>query len=311
VTAVTEALQKQGNGKPYSDVKTTLLTDGQATLSNLTFALRQLKDTATENDVALIFLAGHGVIKDGVFYFASCEVNRADIPGTALDWRQFIATLRDVRAKRVLVLADTCQSGGIVGEKPMDNDELARKLNREAHRLVFTAATRDECSIERAEWGHGAFTKALLEALAGKADTRHDGQLTFQQLRDYVPARVAELTDGRQHPQLPFLDQFEPDAVFARTGESTAPTPSAPPPPATFPAAKVHLTTTPPGATVLLDGVQQAQLTPCTLEIPFIADTPRKVVIQLRLDGYHTSSGTGTFKSGEDKNVAVTLQRLE
>ncbi|MHB9024284.1 MAG: WD40 domain-containing protein [Armatimonadota bacterium] len=215
VTALAEALKTQRDGKPYAAVKTKLLTDGKATVSNLKFSLRELKDTATENDVVVIFLAGHGVLANGYFYFGSCNLDVKDIPTTSLDWRDFIAALREVRAKRVLVLADTCQSGGIAGDQPMNNDELARKLNKEAHRLVFTAATRDEVSRERADWGHGAFTKALLEALAGQADTDKDGRLTFQELKDYVPDRVAVLTDYRQHPQLPFLDQFEPDAVLA------------------------------------------------------------------------------------------------
>ena len=218
-TALAAALHTQGGGKPYATVKTTTLTDAQATVSNLLFALRQLKDSATENDVVVVFFAGHGIMWQNNFYLASCDQNRTNIPGTALDWQQVVATLRDVRAKRVLVLADTCHAGGIVGDRPADNDELARKLNKNAHRLVFTAATRDEVSFERAEWGHGAFTKALLEALAGKADANTDGHVTFQELRDYVPTRVAELTDNRQHPQLPFLDQFEPDAVFAHVGK--------------------------------------------------------------------------------------------
>ena len=215
VTALAEALGKQGGGQPYSEVKTKLLTDDDATLSNLKFALRELKDSATENDVVVICLSGHGVIWQGNFYFGSRDLDKADIPGTSLDWRDFTAALREVRAKRVLVLADTCQSAAIIGEQAAGSDELARKLNKDAHRLVFTAATRNEQSFERPEWGHGAFTLALLEALSGKADTAKNGNITFQELKDYVPARVAELTDNRQHPQLPFLDQFEPDAVLA------------------------------------------------------------------------------------------------
>ena len=214
-TAFARAFEQQGDGKPYAAVKTTVLTDEQATLSNITFALRQLKDTATENDVAVVFLAGHGVVWQENFYFGSCNLTKADIPGTALDWRQVVAVLREVRAKRMLVLADTCHATAIVGDRPADNDALARKINKEAHRLVFTAAMRDELSIERAEWGHGAFTKALLEALAGQADTDKDRRLTFRELKDYVPGRVSMLTGYRQNPQLPFLDQFEPDAVLA------------------------------------------------------------------------------------------------
>lgn len=207
-----ETLEK--TSKQYTKVVSKVITDADATLSNLKFALRDLKDTATENDVAVVFISGHGLMdKNGSFYFGTCDLALNDLPMTALDWKDFIGALREVRAKRVLVLADTCHSGGIVGEQSAGNDSLAYQLNKDAHRLVFVSGTRDEVSIGREEWGHGAFTKALVEALEGAADGS-DGRLTFQELSDYVTKRVPELTGDRQHPQLPFLGNYEPDAVL-------------------------------------------------------------------------------------------------
>jgi uncharacterized caspase-like protein len=201
------------------------LTDPDATLSNLKFALRELKDTATENDVAVVFISGHGVRdKEGSFHFGTCDLDLKDLPMTALSWQYFVSALREVRAKRVLVLADTCHAGGIVGDQAAGSEVLAYRLNKEAHRLVFVSSGRDEASIGREEWGHGAFTKALLEALAGAADVgEKDGNITFRELRDYVPKRVEELTEGRQHPQLPFLDNYEPDAVLASVPRAELP----------------------------------------------------------------------------------------
>ena len=79
------------------------------------------------------------------------------------------------------------------------------------------AAARDEVSLGVEKYGHGLFTQAIVEGLIGVADTNpKDGNITFAELRDFVVKRVTELTGGRQHPQLPFLDHFEPDAVLAR-----------------------------------------------------------------------------------------------
>jgi hypothetical protein len=40
--------------------------------------------------------------------------------------------------------------------------------------VVFASSTGMQLSLERADWGNGAFTKALLEGLEGEADyTRH------------------------------------------------------------------------------------------------------------------------------------------
>ena len=215
-TALAEELAKLGDGRPYTNVVTKVLTNSDATLSNLKFALRDLKDTATENDVAVVFISGHGGLDArGNYVFGNHDASNDDLEHTALNWQDFLGALREVRAKRVLVLADTCHAGGIVGGSGEAMEVLAGRLNKEAGRMVFTASTRGEVSIERTAWGHGAFTRALLDALAGAADADKDGKVTFRELRDFVTARVETLTDGRQHPQLPLLERYDPEAVLA------------------------------------------------------------------------------------------------
>lgn len=68
--------------------------------------------------------------------------------------------------------------------------------------VVFSAAQGRELSQERPEWGHGAFTKALLEGLAGKADANRNGEITIAELDSYLTDRVRELTAGAQTPIL-------------------------------------------------------------------------------------------------------------
>jgi uncharacterized caspase-like protein len=57
-----------------------------------------------------------------------------------------------------------------------------------------------EVSLEKAEWGHGAFTLALTEALQGGADYNKDSTIHLNELDLYVADRVEKLTRGRQHP---------------------------------------------------------------------------------------------------------------
>jgi hypothetical protein len=53
----------------------------------------------------------------------------------------------------------------------------------------------------RADWGNGAFTKAILEGLfEGRADLLRKGTITLSQLDAYVADRVKQLTGGVQHP---------------------------------------------------------------------------------------------------------------
>ena len=62
--------------------------------------------------------------------------------------------------------------------------------------VVFAASTGRQYSLEKPEWQNGAFTKALVEGLQGRADVRHTGRVTFKMLDLYISERVKELTPG-------------------------------------------------------------------------------------------------------------------
>jgi hypothetical protein len=72
--------------------------------------------------------------------------------------------------------------------------------------------------------------------------------------------------------------------------------------------AVLKLTTTPAGATVLVDGAPQPQTTPCTVTLPFTDFTPRTVKLEIRLDGYKTITANGVLKPGETKTLTLTLK---
>ena len=73
-----------------------------------------------------------------------------------------------------------------------------------------------ELAAERAEWGHGAFSLALIEGLSGKADLLHKSAITVSALDYYIAERVKELTNGAQHPVMSRPDTV-PDFAFATT----------------------------------------------------------------------------------------------
>jgi hypothetical protein len=58
-----------------------------------------------------------------------------------------------------------------------------------------------EFSVEKKEWGNGAFTYALKEGLSGKADgygAKKDSFISTYELGNWVRDRVKELTDQQQ-----------------------------------------------------------------------------------------------------------------
>jgi len=84
----------------------------------------------------------------------------------------------------------------------VDNTEAIRELASDEYGVVVMAAsTGQEVSIERPEWKHGAFTKALLEGLQeGRADLSQDGIVHLTELDHFIAEKVKELTQGEQHP---------------------------------------------------------------------------------------------------------------
>jgi len=66
--------------------------------------------------------------------------------------------------------------------------------------VVFTASTGSQYSLEDPVWQNGAFTKALVEGINGKADYGGTGKITINMLDLYLAERVKELTKGQQTP---------------------------------------------------------------------------------------------------------------
>jgi uncharacterized caspase-like protein len=76
-------------------------------------------------------------------------------------------------------------------------NELARTENGV---VVFASSTGSQYSQESDEWQNGAFTKALIEGIQGKADYSGVGKITVNMLDLYLSERVKELTKGKQTP---------------------------------------------------------------------------------------------------------------
>ena len=74
----------------------------------------------------------------------------------------------------------------------------------------MAACTGKESGVEHPDWGHGAFTMALLDGIKGEADKNADNIITVKELDLYTTERVKELTGGKQHPTTEFL-KISPD----------------------------------------------------------------------------------------------------
>ena len=81
----------------------------------------------------------------------------------------------------------------------VDNDRLVKELQG-LQAVIFSSAKGSELAQESKEWGHGAFTYALIKGLQGEADLFKDGKISMKELDTYVSETVPILTNGAQHP---------------------------------------------------------------------------------------------------------------
>jgi WD40 repeat protein len=196
------ALQRQ-QGKLYKTVETKIVTDDKATKDEIMDGLDWLGKQVTQHDVGMLFLSGHGTNDSSLgFVYLPVDADLTKLKRTAVTMADITTTIRSMAGKSVAFL-DTCHSGNIFGGQKGLNDmsgvinELASAENGV---VVFSSSTGRQFSLENASWNNGAFTKALIEGIDGKADEQHSGRVTYKMLDLYVSERVKALTQGNQSP---------------------------------------------------------------------------------------------------------------
>lgn len=183
------------------------LSDADATNQAIREALFVFLQKASYNDLVFIYFAGHGApdpTRPDNLYLLPHDANTKALAATGFPmWDVKTALRRQIKAERVIVVADACHSGGTKdGEVNPINGSFG-DLFTPSRRVILTAADNNELSYEDHKWGggHGVFTYNFIEGLKGAADADKNGIVTFQEAADYVAVRVKAETNGRQNPQ--------------------------------------------------------------------------------------------------------------
>jgi hypothetical protein len=203
------ALKRQN--RLYRKVEVKLLTDEDADNGSIIDGLAWLQRQVGQGDVGVVFLSGHGVTDPrGNYYYVPYNARLEETGGVTLPTRSTSVPESEIRdtlkqlAGNAFFFFDTCHAGkaaGISFRGEQDYSKLINEIANSANAVVLASSTGSELSQERDEWQQGAFTKALLEGLAGAADLYpKDGIVSINELNLYVTERVKELTGGWQHP---------------------------------------------------------------------------------------------------------------
>jgi WD40 repeat protein len=211
-------------GHHYASVASRVLTDKEATREHVLAAFKWLGESAAESDVAIVFLAGHGVqLPDGSYHFATSDFDPDNVRMTSVDDDSIRKMLGDFagRGNDALLFVDTCHAGAAVAANVRESsgDRNSQILQGASNNVVvFAASSENKLSFEDESSRHGAFTKVLLDALADwKADPYHSGEITHADLSAYVQKFLPSLTPQRQTPRVfTPLGGAEPFVIEAR-----------------------------------------------------------------------------------------------
>lgn len=108
-------------GYPDDEAHIRLLHDAGATKQAILDGLAWLaaQAAADPDATAVVYFSGHGWLEEatGRYYLIPHDVEPSDLAGSALAAEAFTATLRKVRARRLLVFLDCCHAGGMATAK--------------------------------------------------------------------------------------------------------------------------------------------------------------------------------------------------
>jgi hypothetical protein len=195
----------------------TLLTNEKASLVNLRSTLgTRIKNAARESDMVIIFFAGHGATErdaaspdgDGLEkYLLPFDTDPADLYTTAMPMVEIARIFNRIRSERLVFIADACYSGGSGGRtisvadtRANIGDGFLERVVGGRGKVIMTASSANEVSVEKDELQHGVFTYYLLEGLRGKADLDRDAMITVDEAYRYVYEQVPKATGQEQHP---------------------------------------------------------------------------------------------------------------
>ena len=160
-------------------------------------------------DLLVVYLSCHGLLDARRrLYFAATDTRKDRLGSTGVESAWVLDQLDHCRARRQVLILDSCFSGAFAhGAKGQADLGLRdRFLGQGRGRVVLTASTATEYSFEGeladpATPPGSVFTAALVHGLrTGAADTDHDGQISVDDAYHYVFDQV-QAAGAAQTPQ--------------------------------------------------------------------------------------------------------------
>ena len=189
-----------------------LIINEEATKDNIMNGFQDILLSAGDKDRIVVFYAGHGdtyPLPNGgdmgylIPVDGEATKERIFLTSISMSTLEELATMS--AAKHILYLVDACYGGLTLSTRGLGKEqtpEYLKKMTKEKGRQVITAGGKDEQVMEKAEWGHSAFTKNLISGLKNElADANDDGIISAEELGIFIRDGVIIDTESQHTPQ--------------------------------------------------------------------------------------------------------------
>jgi uncharacterized caspase-like protein len=177
-------------------------TEHRPTFANIHNTLGTWLAAPKEDDLVLVYLAGHGRLVDGKTYLVPGDATLSSIHTLGIPLPHVQDVLERCKARRKLLVLDACHSGSGRDVAAMPGD-MATALAAGTGFYTISSCGAEERSHEWDEVGHGVFSHFLTEALRGGCSPVADGRLTVDRVYEWVHERVAKWAAQHRCAQTP------------------------------------------------------------------------------------------------------------
>ena len=271
----------QAKHYPIKRERCTLLTDADATNTNVRRALRELFERrCAPGDTVFVYFAGHGVFDTTGGYLIPSDLKRDADLSQGISFDLLDKFVEKAQPGTFILLVDSCHSGELArlpGSRSARDIELAHVSQAEGisaeGRVILSSCTTSQKAYSDDELAHGVFTYYLLEALQGGTQQHPVScPVSAYKMVDHVKQRVV------QHGRMKQSGPIQAPQDFIKTSEMvwlpSSPGPGGVSAPDLSQAADggvveldvgaLRITSKPGGARVILDG-EDIGMTPLTL----------------------------------------------
>ena len=181
-------------GYEFSPERTTILFNREAHHDGILHALDELVEEITPEDSLLVYLAGHGHYRKrrklGYLIPANGSMNSLS---SLILHSTLKAYLQPIQARHILLIADTCFSGGLMASRSLEEDgsKLAERVEAFPSRILLAAGRIEEVE-DGIRGDHSPFAKSVLTYLDEKRGERFPASDLAQHVKRTVPRNARQ-----------------------------------------------------------------------------------------------------------------------